>query len=53
MYYPLRERLITFLEAQVHKEEPVAETARESAPEAAVKAGRFWTGLWKGIRTSA
>ncbi|AUX42733.1 nitrate ABC transporter ATP-binding protein [Sorangium cellulosum] len=52
MYYPLRERLITFLEGQVHKEAPVAESPRESAPDA-VKVGRFWQTLWKGTRTSA
>ncbi|WP_437972034.1 ABC transporter ATP-binding protein [Sorangium sp. So ce260] len=53
MYYPLRERLITFLEAQAHKDEPVVDSAREPAPEVAVKTGRFWTALWKGSRTSA
>lgn len=49
MYYPLRERLITFLEGQAHDEEPGAEATREAAP---AKAGRFWTELWKGLRTS-
>ncbi|WP_438030696.1 ABC transporter ATP-binding protein [Sorangium sp. So ce233] len=53
MYYPLRERLITFLESQSHKDPPAAESAREAAPEAAAKTGRFWTALWKGSRTSA
>ncbi|WP_437581514.1 ABC transporter ATP-binding protein [Sorangium sp. So ce887] len=53
MYYPLRERLITFLEAQAHKDKPAVDTALEPAPEAAVKTGRFWTALWKGSRTSA
>jgi nitrate ABC transporter ATP-binding subunit len=53
MYYPLRERLITFLEAQAHKEKPAEESARESVPEGAVKTGRFWNALWKGTRTSA
>ncbi|WP_437901051.1 ABC transporter ATP-binding protein [Sorangium sp. So ce124] len=53
MYYPLRERLITFLEGQAYKEKPAAEGARESAPEGAVKTGRFWNALWKGTRTSA
>ncbi|MDC0676106.1 ABC transporter ATP-binding protein [Sorangium atrum] len=53
MYYPLRERLITFLEGQAHKEKPAAESARASAPEGAVKTGRFWSALWKGTRTSA
>ncbi|KYF56752.1 bacitracin ABC transporter ATP-binding protein [Sorangium cellulosum] len=52
MYYPLRERLITFLESQAHKDAPAAESAPEAAPEAA-KAGRSWTALWKGSRTSA
>jgi hypothetical protein len=53
MYYPLRERLITFLEAQAHREKPAEESARESVPEGAVKTGRFWNALWKGTRTSA
>ncbi|WP_437650923.1 ABC transporter ATP-binding protein [Sorangium sp. So ce362] len=53
MYYPLRERLITFLEAQAHKDKPAVDAALEPAPEAAVKTGRFWTALWKGSRTSA
>ncbi|CAN94195.1 MULTISPECIES: ABC transporter ATP-binding protein [Sorangium] len=53
MYYPLRERLITFLEGQAHKEKPAEESARESVPEGAVKTGRFWSALWKGTRTSA
>ncbi|WP_437603890.1 ABC transporter ATP-binding protein [Sorangium sp. So ce590] len=53
MYYPLRERLITFLEAQAYKDKPAVDTALERAPEAAVKTGRFWTALWKGSRTSA
>ncbi|XXX82414.1 ABC transporter ATP-binding protein [Sorangium sp. So ce134] len=53
MYYPLRERLITFLEGQAHKDTPVADSAQEPAPEAAVKTGRFWTALWKGSRSSA
>ncbi|WP_437493837.1 ABC transporter ATP-binding protein [Sorangium sp. So ce1014] len=53
MYYPLRERLITFLEAQAHKDKPAVDTALEPAPETAVKTGRFWTALWKGSRTSA
>ncbi|WP_437330715.1 ABC transporter ATP-binding protein [Sorangium sp. So ce381] len=53
MYYPLRERLITFLEGQAHKEKPAAESARASVPEGAVKTGRFWSALWKGTRTSA
>lgn len=53
MYYPLRERLITFLESQSHKDPPAAESAREAAPEAAAKTGRSWTALWKGSRTSA
>ncbi|KYF66762.1 ABC transporter ATP-binding protein [Sorangium cellulosum] len=52
MYYPLRERLITFLESQSHKDPPAAESAREAAPAAAAKAGRSWTALWKGSRTS-
>ncbi len=39
MYYPLRERLITFLEGQAHKEKPAAESARESVPEGAVEVG--------------
>ncbi|WP_437821150.1 ABC transporter ATP-binding protein [Sorangium sp. So ce1078] len=53
MYYPLRERLITFLEAQAPKDKPVVDSTREPAHEAAVKTGRFWTALWKGSRTSA
>ncbi|WP_437282922.1 nitrate ABC transporter ATP-binding protein [Sorangium sp. So ce375] len=53
MYYPLRERLITFLEGQAHPEKPAAENAREPVPEAAVKTGRFWNALWKGTRSSA
>ncbi|WP_437738285.1 ABC transporter ATP-binding protein [Sorangium sp. So ce1335] len=53
MYYPLRERLISFLESQAHKDPPAAESAPEAAPEPAVKAGRSWTALWKGSRTSA
>ncbi|WP_437917034.1 ABC transporter ATP-binding protein [Sorangium sp. So ce302] len=53
MYYPLRERLITFLEGQAHKEKPTEESAREFVPEGAVKTGRFWSALWKGTRTSA
>ncbi|WP_437718932.1 nitrate ABC transporter ATP-binding protein [Sorangium sp. So ce448] len=53
MYYPLRERLITFLEGQAHKEMPAEESARASVPEGAVKTGRFWSALWKGTRTSA
>ncbi|WP_437747476.1 ABC transporter ATP-binding protein [Sorangium sp. So ce1504] len=53
MYYPLRERLITFLEGQAHKEKPTEESVRESVPEGAVKTGRFWSALWKGTRTSA
>ncbi|WP_437729116.1 ABC transporter ATP-binding protein [Sorangium sp. So ce861] len=53
MYYPLRERLIAFLEGQAHKDKPAADSAREPAPEAAVKTGRFWTALWKGSRSSA
>ncbi|WP_434048444.1 MULTISPECIES: ABC transporter ATP-binding protein [Sorangium] len=52
MYYPLRERLVTFLESQSHKDPPAAERAREAAPAAAAKAGRSWTALWKGSRTS-
>ncbi|WP_437321660.1 ABC transporter ATP-binding protein [Sorangium sp. So ce385] len=53
MYYPLRERLIAFLEGQAHKDKPAADSAQEPAPEAAVKTGRFWTALWKGSRSSA
>ncbi|WP_437942488.1 ABC transporter ATP-binding protein [Sorangium sp. So ce341] len=53
MYYPLRERLIAFLEAQAHKDKPAADGAQEPAREAAVKTGRFWTALWKGSRSSA
>ncbi|WP_433937305.1 ABC transporter ATP-binding protein [Sorangium cellulosum] len=53
MYYPLRERLISFLESQSHKDPPAAEGAREAAPEAAAKTGRSWAALWKGSRTSA
>ncbi|WP_437291883.1 ABC transporter ATP-binding protein [Sorangium sp. So ce406] len=53
MYYPLRERLISFLESQSHKDPPAAESAREAAPEAAAKTGRSWAALWKGSRTSA
>ncbi|WP_438002197.1 ABC transporter ATP-binding protein [Sorangium sp. So ce185] len=53
MYYPLRERLIAFLEGQAHKDEPAADSAQAPAPEAAVKTGRFWTALWKGSRSSA
>ncbi|AUX32948.1 MULTISPECIES: ABC transporter ATP-binding protein [Sorangium] len=53
MYYPLRERLIAFLEGQAHKDEPAADSAQAPAREAAVKTGRFWTALWKGSRSSA
>ncbi|KYF74532.1 bacitracin ABC transporter ATP-binding protein [Sorangium cellulosum] len=52
MYYPLRERLISFLESQSHKDAPAAESARAATPEAAAKTGRSWAALWKGSRTS-
>jgi nitrate/nitrite transport system ATP-binding protein len=47
MYYPLRERLITFLEGQVHKSDVVAERDSEVSLAAVPKLRRVWTALWK------